>query len=235
MFPIRDDQPRYSTPFVNYFIIGLNALVYVFFEPSIRSRAFEVMTVQFGLIPHDLTRALAGAPQYPLAANLLTILTSMFMHGDLFHILGNMWFLWIFGDNVEDHLGHFLYLVFYLICGIAAALTDIALTPTSNIPLIGASGAIAGVMGAYIVLFPKARVQTLVVLIVFFTFWWLPAWLFLGYWFLIQFVATSVVASAAHHQTGGIAFAAHVGGFVTGLILIKLLPQRTRSYRYGSW
>jgi len=122
-----------------------------------------------------------------------------------------------------------------LLCGVAAALTDIAIDPGSTIPTLGASGAIAGVMGAYILLYPKARVQTLVVLIVFITFWWLPAWVFLGYWFLIQFVATSVMATSVHHQTGGVAFAAHVGGFVTGLLLIKLFPRQTRTYRYSSW
>lgn len=235
MIPIRDDQPSFTKPFVNYFIIGLNVLVYLLFEPPVHSRAFQVFTFQFGLIPHDFVRAIAGVPQYPRAANALTILTSMFMHGDFFHILGNMWFLWIFGDNVEDHLGHFSYLTFYLICGIAAALTDIAITPSSDVPLIGASGAIAGIMGAYIVLYPRARVQTLVILIVFFTFWWLPAWVFLGYWFLIQFVATSVTAASAQHQTGGVAFAAHVGGFIAGLILIKVFPQRKHTQRYASW
>jgi len=237
MFPIRDDQPRYSTPWVNYFIIGLNVFVYFFFELPVQfqgGRAFDVLISQFGLVPQHFTRALAGSPQYAFPATLLTILTSMFLHGDLFHILGNLWFLWIFGDNIEDHLGHFSYLVFYLLCGIAAALTDIAIDPASRVPTIGASGAIAGVMGAYILLYPRARVLTLVVLIVFFTFWWIPAWVFLGYWFLIQFVATSMVASAGHHQTGGVAFAAHVGGFVTGLVLIKIFPQRTRGYRYGS-
>jgi membrane associated rhomboid family serine protease len=237
MFPIRDDQPSYSTPWVNYFIIGLNVLVYVFFELPIQfqgGRAFDILIGQFGLIPQHLTQALTGSPQYSVPATLLTIVTSMFLHGDLFHIVGNLWFLWIFGDNIEDYLGHFSYLVFYLLCGIAAALTDIAMDPASRVPTIGASGAIAGVMGAYILLYPRARVLTLVVLIVFFTFWWIPAWVFLGYWFLIQFVATSMVASAGHHQTGGVAFAAHVGGFVTGLILIKVFPQRTRGYRYGS-
>ncbi len=237
MFPIRDDQPSYSTPWVNYFIIGLNVFVYVFFELPVQfqgGRAFDVLIGQFGLVPQHFTHALTGSPQYSIPATLLTILTSMFLHGDLFHILGNLWFLWIFGDNIEDYLGHFSYLVFYLLCGIAAALTDIAIDPASRVPTIGASGAIAGVMGAYILLYPRARVLTLVVLIVFFTFWWIPAWVFLGYWFLIQFVATSMVASAGHHQTGGVAFAAHVGGFVTGLILIKVFPQRTRGYRYGS-
>ena len=237
-FPIRDDQPSFSKPYVNYFIIALNVLVFVLFELPVQSqgpRAFNALVFQFGLVPHDFTHALTGAANYPLGANLLTILTSMFMHGDFFHILGNMWFLWIFGDNIEDRLGHFVYLVFYLICGIAAALSDIALTPTSQVPLIGASGAIAGVMGAYVLLYPKARVQTMVVLIVFFTFWWVPAWVFLGYWFLIQFVMTTLTAGSVHHQTGGVAFAAHVGGFVVGLILIKLFPSRTRTYRYGSW
>ena len=143
--------------------------------------------------------------------------------------------MWIFGDNIEDHLGHFAYLIFYLLCGVAAAITDIAIDPMSIVPTIGASRAIAGIMGAYVLLYPRARVQTLVVLIVFFTFWWLPAWVFLGYWFVIQFLATTMAASNVHHQTGGIAFAAHVGGFVVGLIAIKLFPRRARMARYGSW
>lgn len=238
MFPIRDDQPRYTTPFVNYFIIGLNILVYVLFEVPVQmqgGRAFDLLVANFGLVPHDITLALAGNPRYPLAANILTIFTSMFMHGGLLHIAGNLWFLWIFGDNVEDYLGHFPYLIFYLLCGVAAAFTDIAIDPRSAIPTLGASGAIAGIMGAYIVLYPRARVQTLVILVVFITFWWLPAWVFLGYWFLLQFVATSVMAASVHHQTGGVAFAAHVGGFGTGLALIKLFPHRVRNYRYSSW
>ena len=238
MFPIRDDQPRFSTPYVNYFLIAMNVLVYLLFELPLQfqePRALNALIFQFGLIPHDLTRAIAGVPHYPLSANLLTILTSMFLHGGFFHILGNMWFLAIFGDNIEDHMGHFSYLVFYLLCGVAAALTDIVLSPMSTIPTIGASGAIAGVMGAYVLLYPRARVQTLVVLIVFFTFWWIPAWVFLGYWFVIQFVQTTATVSAATHQTGGVAFAAHVGGFIAGLILIRLFPRRTMSHRYGSW
>ncbi|HZR66685.1 MAG TPA: rhomboid family intramembrane serine protease [Terriglobales bacterium] len=238
MFPIRDDQPRYSAPVINYFIIALNVLVYIFFEVPVQlqgQRAFDVLVLHFGLIPQHFTRALTGTSHYTIPGTLLTIFTSMFLHGDLLHILGNLWFLWIFGDNIEDYLGHFPYLIFYLLCGIAAALTDIAIDPSSQLPTIGASGAIAGVMGAYILLYPRAKVLTLVVLIVFFTFWWIPAWIFLGYWFLIQFFATSVMASRTYHQTGGIAFAAHVGGFVVGLILIKVFPQRTTSYRYGSW
>jgi membrane associated rhomboid family serine protease len=237
MFPIRDDQPRFSTPYVNYFIIALNVLVFVFFELPVQlqgGRHFDALIFQFGFIPAHLTRALEGTTQYTISASLLTIFTSMFLHADLFHIIGNLWFLWIFGDNIEDHLGHFTYLVFYLLSGIAAALTFIVINPLTTVPTVGASGAIAGVMGGYIVLYPRARVQTLVVLIVFFTFWWLPAWVFLGYWFLIQFLMTSATA-AAPHQTGGVAFAAHVGGFVAGLVLIKIFPKRTHTYRYGSW
>ena len=238
MFPIRDDQPSFSKPFVNYFIIGLNVLVYVFFELPAQMQGgqhFDALVFQFGFVPQDLTRALSGAAHYSIPAAFFTIFTSMFLHADLFHIIGNLWFLWIFGDNVEDHLGHFPYLVFYLLCGVAAALTFVALNPGATVPTLGASGAIAGVMGGYVLLYPKARVQTLVVLVVFFTFWWIPAWVFLGYWFLIQFVATSVTAGAVAHQTGGIAFAAHVGGFIAGLVLIKLFPRRAASYRYGTW
>jgi membrane associated rhomboid family serine protease len=234
MFPIRDDQPRYSTPVVNYFIIGLNTVVFLF-ELTVQAqgpRALDALVFQFGVVPAHFSRALAGSPHYAIPGTLLTILTSMFLHGGWLHIIGNMWFLWIFGDNIEDYLGHFTYLIFYLLCGVAAAVTQIGLDPRSTIPTIGASGAIAGVMGAYVLLYPRAKVLTLVVLIVFFTFWWIPAWVFLGYWFLLNFFSASITV---HQASGGVAFAAHVGGFLTGLILIKVFPQRTRSYRYSSW
>lgn len=234
-FPIRDDQPRSSTPWVNYFIILLNVAVYLLAELPAQlqgTRSFAALIGQYGLIPHDLTRAAAGVPQYPIGANLLTILTSMFLHGGVFHILGNMWILWIFGDNVEDYLGHFSYLLFYLVCGIVAALTDIALSPLSRVPMIGASGAIAGVMGAYFLLFPRAKVLTWVFLIF---FWWLPAWIWLGIWFLLQFQSTALLATGVARQTGGVAVAAHTGGFIAGFILIKLFPRRDRTPRYATW
>jgi membrane associated rhomboid family serine protease len=233
MFPIRDDQPRYSTPFVNYFIIGLNTVVFLF-ELSVQMqgrRALDALVFQFGVVPQHFERALAGSAAYSIPTTLLTILTSMFLHGGWLHIIFNMWFLWIFGDNIEDYLGHFTYLIFYLLCGTTAALTQVALAPNSTIPTIGASGAIAGVMGAYVLLYPRAKVLTLVILIVFFTFWWIPAWVFLGYWFLLQFFSASITV---HQASGGVAFGAHVGGFLTGLILIKVFPRRTRAYRYGS-
>ena len=238
MIPIRDDQPSYSTPFINYFIIGLNVLVFLF-ELSIGAegqRALNAFVFQFGVVPVHFERALAGAGPYTLATTWLTILTSMFLHGGWLHIIGNMWFLWIFGDNIEDHLGHFRYLLFYLACGIAAAVTHIVFNLSSNEPTVGASGAIAGVMGAYVILYPRARVLTLVVLIVFFTFWWIPAWVFLGYWFLIQFLSGAAMSIAeTSRSTGGVAFWAHVGGFVTGVLLIKILPQRADRHRYSTW
>jgi membrane associated rhomboid family serine protease len=157
----------------------------------------------------------------------------MFLHGGWLHIIFNMWWLWIFGDNIEDYLGHFKYLVFYLVTGFVAASVHIALNLTSRVPTVGASGAIAGVMGAYIVLYPRGKVLTLVFLIVFITFWWLPAWLFLGYWFLIQFISGAATSIATTSQsTGGVAVWAHVGGFLAGIALIKLMPARPRRFSY---
>jgi membrane associated rhomboid family serine protease len=144
-----------------------------------------------------------------------------------------MWFLWIFGDNIEDYLGHFKYLIFYLLTGVAAAVAQIALTPSSPVPTVGASGAIAGVLGAYFILYPKARVLNWFPPVFFFH---LPAWVMLGYWFLMQFLsgaATSIAYSS--NTTGGIAFWAHVGGFVSGAVLIKVFPERPQRYRYGTW
>src|SRR3989442_8791 len=168
MIPIRDDQPRFSTPFVNYFIVALNALAF-FYELSIQTqghRALDRFVYQFGVVPTHVELALA---HLNLAGVFLPILTSMFLHGSWLHIIGNMWVLWIFGDNIEDHLGHFSYLSFYLISGFAAAFTHILLNLGSNIPSVGASRAIARVMGAYFVLYPRPRELTLVPLIVFFT------------------------------------------------------------------
>jgi len=238
MIPIRDDTPRYSTPYVTYFIIALNAVVFLF-ELSLGMQghhALNSLIYEFGVVPRRFENALIGPSSNSLPALSVTILTSMFLHGGWLHIIGNMWFLWIFGDNVEDYLGHLKYVLFYLISGCAAAIAYILLDASSNQPTIGASGAIAGVMGAYFVLYPRARVLTLVFLIVFFTFWWLPAWVFLGYWFVLQFLSGTATSIAGDGQnTGGVAFWAHVGGFVAGILLIKLMPERPRRYRYASW
>ncbi len=157
----------------------------------------------------------------------------MFLHANFWHILFNMWFLWVFGRNLEDALGHFPYLVFYLACGVVAALAQIISASNSMIPMVGASGAIAGVMGGYFVLYPRSRVLMLVPFFFIF-FLWLPAWVVLGYWFLLQFlsgIGTTLVSASSN--SGGVAFWAHVGGFVAGVLLVRLFPTRTRRYLYG--
>jgi len=235
MIPIRDDTPRYSTPYLTYFIIALNVVVFLF-ELSVGAqshRALNAFIYQFGVVPHRFERALVASSAVSLPVLFLTILTSMFLHGGWAHVSFNMLFLWIFGDNIEDYLGHFTYLLFYLICGSAAAITHILLNYGSNVPTVGASGAIAGVMGAYFVLYPKGRVMTWIPPIFFVH---LPAWLFLGYWFLVQFLmGASTSITETSQNTGGVAVWAHVGGFVAGIVLIKLLPERPRRYRYASW
>lgn len=235
MFPLRDDTPRFSTPYVTYFIIVLNTVVFLF-ELSVGAqshRALNGLMYQFGVVPLHFERVLAGTSNTSLPALSLTILTSMFLHASWLHIIGNMWFLWIFGDNIEDYLGHFSYLVFYLVCGFAAMVTHILLNAGSNVPALGASGAIAGVMGGYFVLYPRARVMMWFPPIFFFH---LPAWLVLGYWFVTQFLSGAATQIAGASQaTGGIAVWAHVGGFVAGIVLIKLMPERQGRARYAAW
>ncbi len=231
MIPIRDDQPSFSKPFVTYFLIGLNLLIYLF-ESALDMPSLQGLLFQFGLIPSHVVLALSGARHTNIPGAVLPFFTSMFLHGSWMHVIGNMWFMWIFGDNVEDYLGHFNYLVFYLLSGLGAALAQVILTPNSPVPTVGASGAIAGVLGAYFILYPRARVLTW-----FFVFFFhVPAWVMLGYWFVVQFLsgAASSIAYAGHANTG-IAFWAHVGGFVAGVVMIKIFPERQQRYRYGTW
>jgi membrane associated rhomboid family serine protease len=236
MIPIRDDTPRFSTPFITYFLIITNVLVFIY-ELMVGAQseaALNSLISEFGIVPRVDVAILTGSTHLSPTAAIIPVFTSMFLHGSWIHIIGNMWVLWIFGDNIEDYLGHFKYLIFYFASGLGAALLHIALNINSRMPSVGASGAIAGVMGAYFILYPKARVLTVVPLIVFFTFWRLPAWIVLGYWFLVQFLSGAATAIAATTQTtGGVAFWAHVGGFVTGIVLIKILPPRLRRFSYS--
>src|SRR6266496_4698090 len=156
MFPIRDDQPRYSTPYLTYFLIAFNLLIFLF-EFALDPASLDSLFFRFGMVPEYVTRLLSSGHGINPVAVALPFFTSMFLHGSWSHVIGNMWFLWIFGDNVEDYLGHFKYLIFYLVCGFAAAFTHIVLNFGSNVPTIGASGAISGVMGAYILLYPRAK------------------------------------------------------------------------------
>ncbi|MGD0513516.1 MAG: rhomboid family intramembrane serine protease, partial [Terriglobales bacterium] len=226
MIPIRDDTPRFSTPFVTYFIIALNTVVFLF-ELSVGQqshRALNSLIYHFGVVPLHFERAFTGASSISLPGLFLPLLTSMFLHASWLHLLGNMLFLWIFGDNIEDYLGHFTYLIFYLVSGFAAGMAHILLNAGSSVPSVGASGAIAGVMGAYFVLYPRARVLMWFPPIFFFH---LPAWLVLGYWFLVEFLSGAATSLAeTGESSGGIAVWAHVGGFVAGIVLIKLLPER---------
>ena len=230
MFPIRDDQPRYSTPYINSFLIGLNLLIFVF-ESVLDPSSLKLLIDQFAVVPAHLFAFLAGSPHYTLAQVVVPFFTSMFLHAGWMHVLGNMWFLYIFGDNIEDYLGHFPYLVFYVLCGLFAMFTQVAIYPHSSLPTIGASGAIAGVLGAYFVLYPRARVLTWFFVFVFY----IPAWIMLGYWFVLQFLSGAVTLSVAQsgRDVGGVAVWAHVGGFVAGLVMVKLFPERRRRTPYA--
>jgi membrane associated rhomboid family serine protease len=231
MIPIRDDAPRYTTPYINYFLLALNIIVFLFTWLSGPREAQQIVNL-YGMVPARTTAFLHGFQGSNSLIAFVPILTSMFLHASWMHVIFNMWFLYIFGDNIEDYLGHFRYLLFYLLTGFGAAFLHIFMNPNSTIPSVGASGAIAGVMGAYFILYPSARVLTLVPFFFIF-FVWLPAWVWLGIWFLGQFLSGAATAIATTNQTtGGIAFWAHVGGFIAGVALIKLFPTRPRRYRY---
>jgi membrane associated rhomboid family serine protease len=215
MLPLSDHNPRRTVPVVNYLLVAVNVLVF-FWELSLGpSIERELMLISF--VPARFW----AAPFYP--PNLVRILVSMFLHGGWLHLGGNMLYLWIFGDNVEDRLGHFKYVIFYLLCGFVATMSHAIANPDSRLPSIGASGAIAGVLGAYIVLFPKARVTTLIPIFVFITIRELPAVLVLGLWFVLQFFVGVASIGASPDATGGVAVFAHIGGFVAGMVLVVLM------------
>lgn len=215
MIPIRDTIRSETYPIVNLILIAINVLVF-FLELS-QGQALDRFVFIYGLVPARYSVPQIG-DYFTIGQQAVAFLTFMFLHGGVLHLLGNMWSLYIFGDNVEDHLGHFRYLAFYLLCGLASGLSHLALNWHSQIPTIGASGAIAGVMGAYFVLYPRAKVLTLVPIFVFIQFVELPAFIFLGIWFLFQFLS----AAGTSAQAAGIAWWAHIGGFIFGIVFLKL-------------
>jgi membrane associated rhomboid family serine protease len=225
VFPLKDDNPTRTTPVVTVGLIILNALVFVY-QFSLEgggpdgTRAGQAFVAEFGLVPCRLTGACRAAADLP--SPILTIFSSMFMHGGLFHIGGNMLYLWIFGNNVEDTLGHGRFLTFYLLSGIAAALAQTAVGPSSPVPMVGASGAVSGVLGAYLLLFPHAYVTTLIILGFFFRLVQVPAVVVLGFWIVVQ-VLNGLGSFGA---SGGVAFFAHIGGFLAGMALLFLLRPR---------
>jgi membrane associated rhomboid family serine protease len=226
MFPIQDSVPRRSVPVVTRALILINALVF-FFELMLPRHGVEQIFYLFGIVPARLTHpdwaAYVGFP----AHSYWTLLTHQFLHGGWLHIIVNMWTLWIFGDNVEDRMGPLRFAIFYLTCGVLAGITQVLANPDSTLPSVGASGAIAGVLGAYLLLFPTARLIVMFPIFFFPFFFEVPAVLYLVLWFLIQ-LFSGAAALAGPQQVGGIAFWAHIGGFVSGILLCQLFLRRGR-------
>jgi membrane associated rhomboid family serine protease len=216
MFPIRDHNPSGRVPYVNHALIAVNIVVFLGYWTTLSGSALDGFVYTYGLVPD---RVLAGQ-------DMVALISHMFLHGGWMHLLGNMLFLWIFGDNMEDQLGHLRYFGFYLLCGLGAAALQIAQAPTSDAPMVGASGAIAGVLGGYLLLFPKARVDVLFIFVIFFRVFSIQAWIVLGLWFVIQLFNGMGAAD------DGVAYFAHIGGFVTGVVLTLpvLLRRGGKSY-----
>jgi membrane associated rhomboid family serine protease len=233
VIPLKDDVPSSSLPIITVLLIGLNVLVF-FYQAALGfdtrgagAGAYQAFMLEFGLVPCRLTGSCLGLEDFPTP--FVTIFTSMFLHAGLSHIGGNMLVLWIFGDNIEDTLGHARFLLFYLLAGVAAALLQAVLHPYSRVPMVGASGAISGVLGAYILLFPYARILTLLILGFFIRFIHVPALIVLGFWFLLQLVYATVSLSAqaaGRSESGGPAWFAHIGGFLAGMLLLLMLRPR---------
>ena len=217
MIPLKDDNPTSTFPLFTIGIIVLNSLI--FFYQQTLGEAATGFVFTYGAVPEKVTSF--QMTEFPAP---LTILTAMFLHGGWFHLIGNMLFLWIFGKNIEDQLGHLRFPIFYLICGVLASLAHIMVTPHSSIPMVGASGAIAGVLGAYLIRFPNARILTLIWFGFFIRLVRIPAIFFLGFWFILQLLYG--LPSLALRGTGGIAFFAHIGGFIAGLLLFPFWERR---------
>jgi membrane associated rhomboid family serine protease len=231
MIPFRDNIPSRTFPIINILIIVLNVLIFIF-ELSLSPRALSGLIASFGVVPAHVY----SWPRMhePVTDLVVPFFTSMFLHGGWLHLIGNMWYLWIFGDNVEDRLGHFRYLVFYLLCGIGAGLVQTFFSGNSRVPSIGASGAIAGVLGAYVVSYPLAKVLTLVPIFIFIQIIEIPAVIVLGFWFIMQFLSgTASLAVSSSANTGGVAWWAHVGGFIIGIVLLGIMARKPR-YDYYS-
>lgn len=222
MIPLRDDNPRSSVPVLTVALIVVNVLVFLY-QISLSPRVGRLLVYQFGTIPSVVFGTTSLPANIAVIPPMLTLFTSMFLHGGWLHLIGNMWYLWIFGDNVEDAMGHVRFLAFYIISGLFAALAHAFLNIGSDIPTLGASGAISGVLGAYVILFPRARVLVLIPL---FWFYWrtfyIPAMFVLGFWFFLQVISGGLAGNAA----GGVAWSAHVGGFIAGMLLVGVFKKR---------
>lgn len=231
MIPLKNLDPRRSLPIITLVIIAANVAVFLY-QITLPPQAADTFVRTWGLVPSKIQLALAGR-HYTLVDALIPLFTCMFLHGGFLHILGNMWFLWIFGANLEDRVGAAAYLFLYLICGIASGLTQAAFSWGSRIPSIGASGAISGVLGAYIVLFPASRILTLVPLFIIWFTARIPALVFIGLWFIVQFLSgIGSLGPRGAASTGGVAWWAHIGGFLFGVFLARMIRPRPRAIQY---
>jgi membrane associated rhomboid family serine protease len=243
VFPIRDDNPHFLTPYATFALIALNTAAWVFLQGLGMEPMLSSSVCRLGLIPGELLQTVPAGVRFPVGPDSVCVLgdtrswytplTSMFLHGGWLHLIGNMWFLWIFGNNVEDAMGHARFVVFYPLCGLAAAAAQTLADPASVLPMVGASGAIGGVMGAYVLLYPRVHVHMLVFLGFYVTTVVVPAFFMLGYWFLVQLVSGSVSTGAE----GGVAFWAHVGGFLAGALLVLVFrdPRLLQRHPYYGW
>jgi membrane associated rhomboid family serine protease len=240
VFPLRDDNPHFLTPLVTYGLIAANVLAWALLQGFGSEPLLSSSVCRLGLIPGELLQTAPPGARFPIDENTVCVLgesawytplTSMFMYGGWMHLIGNMWFLWIFGNNVEDSMGHVRFLIFYLLCGAAAAAAQTFTDPDSIIPMVGASGAIGGVMGAYVLLYPRVNVHMLIFLGFYVTTIAVPAVFMLGYWFVLQLVSGAASIGA---EGGGVAFWAHVGGFVAGAVLVLVFrdPQLLERHPY---
>jgi membrane associated rhomboid family serine protease len=223
VIPIRDDNPKHRTPYVAYGVMGLCVLVFAG-QLAVGRQEFQNLFFSLGLIPAVVTGQATLPEELAVVPPMFTVFTSMFLHGGFFHLAGNLLYLWIFADNVEDILGHVRFTIFYLLCGIGAAAAQVLPSPESVIPMVGASGAISGVLAAYLLMFPHARVLVAIPLGFIFHMIKLRAVTVLGFWFLLQLISSLMAPS----DTGGVAFRAHLGGFVAGLVLLPLFSGRRR-------
>ncbi|MEC4806700.1 MAG: rhomboid family intramembrane serine protease [Jaaginema sp. PMC 1079.18] len=231
MVPLKDDNPTDITPYVTYILIVINIIVFIY-EISLSSPELEALFATYGVVPQELTRSFQSGQSDAMLGQLLTLITCQFLHGGFLHLGGNMLFLWIFGNNIEDKLGHLKYIIFYLSCGIFAALAQYIFAINSTVPTIGASGAIAGVMGAYIIRFPKAKILTLIPLGFFITTFRIPAVFFLGFWFAQQALyGVASLEPTTQADMGGVAYWAHAGGFAFGALLGGLMGLFNRDNR----
>jgi membrane associated rhomboid family serine protease len=235
VIPLKNLDPRRSFPIITLLLIAVNVIVFLH-QVSLPPKAADAFVHSYGLVPAKISLALAGQ-RYTLADALIPLFTCMFLHGGWLHILGNMWFLWIFGANVEDRLGPLPYLVFYLVCGLGSGLSEVIFAWGSRVPSIGASGAISGVLGAFIIFFPASRILTLVPLFIIWFTVRIPALVFIGLWFLIQFLSgVESLGLPASANMGGVAWWAHIGGFLLGAILAKVFdPARRPADIYSSY